>query len=90
MRCSWISRRVRDLFNGAKIVKPIGTGSTADAVRNELATGRPTGGTFHSDKAGQYIKALKNWLNDKLSASQYDKLAAQSLQCDLESALKGD
>jgi hypothetical protein len=33
---------VNDLYKGAKTPKPYGTGSTADAVRNELLTGLPT------------------------------------------------
>ena len=36
---------VRDLYKGAKMPNPIGTGSTADAIRSELATGLATQST---------------------------------------------
>ena len=53
---------VSDLFKETKVPKPIGTGSTADAVRNELLTGLPTHGRFHSQKAQEYVNSLTNWL----------------------------
>ena len=80
---------VRDLYKGAKSPKPIGTGSTADAVRNELVTGLPTRGRFHSDKANQYINALSNWLRKNPGANSHDRMVAQSLLDDLSSALAG-
>jgi RHS repeat-associated protein len=80
---------VRDLFKGANSRNPIGTGSTADAVREELRTGRPVGGTFHSQKAREYITALENWLRRNPTASHYDRMVAQSLRDDLASALAG-
>lgn len=42
---------VNDLYKGTTNPSRVGTGTTADAVRNELATGLPTGGKFHSEKA---------------------------------------
>lgn len=83
---------VTDLYKGAKGPKgpnTIGTGSTADAVRNELLTGRPTHGVFHSAKAGQYITALEKWLRKTPGASHHDKLVAQTLMDDLSAALRG-
>lgn len=80
---------VRDLFKGAKSKNPIGTGSTADAVREELRTGKAVGGTFHSQKAQEYITALDKWLRRNPSASHRDRLVAQSLRDDLASALAG-
>lgn len=81
---------VNDLYKGAKGPYPIGTGSTADAIRHERATGQPTYGTFHSQKGMQYIKALDNWLRKNLGASAYDRLVAESLKRDLQSALEGE
>lgn len=78
---------VSDLYKGAKSTAPIGTGSTADAIRNELATGLPTAGTFHSDKGSQYISALGNWLRKNPNASYHDRLVAESLRRDLSDAL---
>jgi hypothetical protein len=80
---------VRDLFKGAKSKNPIGTGSTADAVREELRTGNPVGGRYHSQKAQEYINALDNWLKRNPTASHFDRLVAQSLRDDLASALAG-
>ena len=80
---------VSDLYKGAKGPNPIGTGSTADAVRDELATGLATHGKFHSQKAQEYINALNNWLRKNPNASDYDRLVAESLKRDLQSALGG-
>ncbi|MFA7271051.1 MAG: hemagglutinin repeat-containing protein, partial [Sterolibacterium sp.] len=82
-----LSNLVSDLYKGAKGPNPIGTGSTADAIRNELATGLPTHGTFHSQKGEQYIDALNNWLRKNPDASYQDRLVAESLKRDLQNAL---
>ena len=80
---------VTDLYRGAKGPNPIGNGSTADAVRNELLTGLPTHGRFHFQKAQEYANALTKWLQKNPNASHHDKLVAQSLLDDLNAALKG-
>jgi len=41
---------VKDLYKGTTADVVIGTGSTADAIRNELKTGLKTGGKSHSLK----------------------------------------
>jgi hypothetical protein len=66
---------------------PIGTGSTADAIRNEAVTGLATGGRFHADKGTQYIRALENWQARNPNASHYDRMTAESLKNDLRNAL---
>jgi hypothetical protein len=81
---------VNDLYKGAKVPNPIGAGSTADAVRNELATGLATNGKFHYQKAQEYINALSNWQKNTPNASQYDQMVAESLKRDLQSALGGN
>ena len=48
-----LANLVNDLYKGARGPNTIGTGSTADAIRNELATGLPTHGVFHSKLAAQ-------------------------------------
>jgi RHS repeat-associated protein len=78
---------VRDLYKGTQAANPIGNGSTADAVRHELATGQAVGGTFHSQKAEQYMRALGNWLQRNPDASQRDKMVAETLRRDLKDAL---
>ena len=84
-----LNNLVKDLYKGAKGEYPIGTGSTADAVRNEILTGKPTFNTFHSEKATQYINALSKWLKKNPDASHYDRLVAESLLHDLKLALDG-
>ena len=75
-----------DLYrDGAKI----GTGSTADAVRYETATGNSVGGVFHTQKAQDYSVALQKWLDSNPSASFSDRSAAQNVLRDLQNALKG-
>lgn len=79
---------VSDLYKGARSSSPIGTGSTADAIRNEIATGEPTGGVFHAvSKGPQYVRALENWLKKNPSASDRDQLVARSPLDDLREAL---
>jgi hypothetical protein len=82
-----LQKVVEDLYKGVKYPNRVGTGTTADAVRNELETGKPTGGTFHLDKATQYARALSKRL--KMDLNYYDRLVAQSLLDDLKDALGG-
>jgi hypothetical protein len=78
---------VNDLYKGTTNPGRVGTGTTADAVRNELVTGLATGGKFHSEKAQIYINGLNKVLKQDLTAS--DRLVAQSLLDDLTNALGG-
>jgi hypothetical protein len=86
---SKLGNLVRDLYKGAKTKNPIGTGSTADAIRHEIATGRPVGGKFHTQKGQQYIQALENWLGKNPTASPGDRSVAQSIIADLRNTLGG-
>ena len=67
----------------------VGSGSTAAAVRQELATGQPVSGAFHSQKAGDSIKALERWLANNPSARPGDKAAAENVIRDMNNALRG-
>jgi len=80
---------VKDLYKGANTKNPIGTGSTADAIRQEMATGEAVGGRFHTQKGTEYVKALENWLTKNAGASAADRSAAQSILEDLRNALAG-
>lgn len=80
---------VRDLYKGANMPNPIGTGSTADAIRNELITGNPTGGRFHTQKGTEYVAAIDKWLKKNPTAADHDKLVAESMKYDLLNALAG-
>jgi RHS repeat-associated protein len=78
---------VNDLYkSGSKI----GTGSTADAIRYERATGKPVGGKFHTQKGQEYSQALKKWLEKNPQAPAADRNAAQAILDDLTSALNGN
>ena len=67
----------------------IGSGSTADAVRSEQATGRPTGGKWHTQKAKEGVVRLQNWLQANPTASPGDRAAAENVIRDLQNALAG-
>ena len=67
----------------------VGSGSTAAAVRQELATGQPVGGAFHSQKAEDSIRALEKWLDKNPEASLGDRAAAENVIRDMRNALEG-
>jgi RHS repeat-associated protein len=80
---------LNDLYKGTTNPGRIGNGTTADAIRHELATGQSVGGVFHSDKGAQYANGLQNWLQKNPTAAYGDRLAAQSVLNDLRNALRG-
>ncbi|HEY4438570.1 MAG TPA: hypothetical protein VGN40_20655 [Lelliottia sp.] len=81
-----LSNIINDLYRpNAKV----GSGSTADAVRYEIATGEKVGGRGHVEKAETYSKALQDWLNKNPQASANDKAAAENVLKDMQNALKG-
>lgn len=67
----------------------IGNGSTAAAVRHELATGKPVGSFFHSQKARDMIRCLEKWLRNNGEATPGDRAAAENVIKDLRDALAG-
>ncbi|ELN0225468.1 TPA: RHS repeat protein, partial [Escherichia coli] len=67
----------------------VGSGSTADAVRYELATGEKVGGRGHVLKAQDYTRALQDWLDKNPTASPGDRAAAENVLQDLQNALGG-
>lgn len=67
----------------------VGSGSTAAAVRQELASGRPVGGAFHSQKAEDSIRALERWLSNNPTALPGDRAAAENVIRDMTNALGG-
>ena len=67
----------------------VGSGSTAAAVRQELATGQPIGGVFHSQQAQDSIVALQKWLDRNPTARPGDRAAAENIILDMGNALRG-
>jgi len=78
---------VDNLYKGTTNPNRVGAGTTADAVRAELATGQSTAGRFHLQKAEETVRGLQNWLQTHPDASYSDRLVAQSLLDDLLKAL---
>lgn len=75
-----------NLYKGVDNPNRVGNGTTMDAIRNELATGQPTNGTWHLIKGAESAQGLTNWLARNGSAAYGDRLAAQSVLDDLTSA----
>ena len=65
----------------------VGSGSTADAIRNEALTGKPTGGVFHTQKGEDMINNLQKWLSNNPNANPNDINAAKQVILDLKDAL---
>ncbi|OPX42857.1 hypothetical protein CLHUN_31810 [Ruminiclostridium hungatei] len=59
-----------------------------DAVRNELKTGLPTNGKFHTQKLNDYSNALQRRLRAG-DLNDYDKSVVNSLIEDINKALSG-
>lgn len=85
-----LKNAVEQLYKGADTKSPIGTGSTADAVRHQLKTGEFVGGKDHIQKAQDYARHLDRWLRNNPGASSSDRAAAQAIVNDLRSALGGN
>ena len=67
----------------------VGSGSTAAAVRQELATGQPVGGAWHSQKASDMATALEQWITKNPGAANADRAAADNVLRDLRNSLDG-
>ncbi len=80
---------VDNLYKGTTNPNRVGNGTTMDAIRNELATGVPTGGRMHSIKGQETLNGLNNWLRRNPDASYYDRLVGQSLADELSLVLRG-
>ena len=80
---------VTNVYKGTANRRRIGDGTTMDAVRNELVTGRPSGKVFHSVKAQETIDGLQNWLRLNPTAAPADRDVAKELIQELRNALGG-
>jgi hypothetical protein len=87
----WKLRRIVDnLWKGTDNPNHIGDGTTMDAVRNELRTGRPTEGKFHTEKAQTELNALERWIKRYgPTASREDTKWAWRLKNELQQLLGG-
>ena len=80
---------IEHIYKGQNERNIVGNGTTMAAVRNELATGQPTDGKFHSIKAQEMINGLSKRLRARdLTAD--DEIVVRALVNDLQNALNGD
>ena len=79
---------VNDIYKGQASRYTVGNGTTMDAVRNEVRTGTPTGGKFHSTKAQRLLNGLNKCLRSG-NLDAMDAKTANALAMDLRNALKG-
>ncbi len=84
-----LSNIVENIYKGIDNPNRIGNGTTADAIKNEIRTGAPTFGTYHSKKGEETLRALKNWIRKNPNASSHDVEIATSELHNLENALQG-
>lgn len=78
-----------NLYKGANNPNRIGSGSTADAIRNEFRTGQQTFGRWHETQGQENINAINNWLRQHPNASESDIKAAKAMKDDITNALQG-
>ena len=77
---------INNLYKGTMNPQRIGSGTTMDAIRNELEVGGPTNGTWHLVKGAESARGLTNWLARNPGAPFQDRLVAQSVLDELTSA----
>jgi len=81
--------RLRKIIDGLyRDNATVGSGSTAAAIRQELKTGKPVGGSWHSQKGRDSIRNLNKWLKNNPTASAGDRAAAENIILDLRNALR--
>jgi len=74
----------------SKLYRPtatVGSGSTADAIREEKATGQKIKNSFHIKKGEDALVYLKRWLINNPTASPGDRAAVENIIDDLNDAL---
>ncbi|MHA3946554.1 hypothetical protein [Cellulomonas bogoriensis] len=80
---------VDNLYKGTTNPNRVGTGTTMDAIRSEMATGVPTAGRMHTVKGQETLQGLNNRLRRNPDAPYQDRLVAQSLADELARVLGG-
>jgi len=79
---------INDLYKGQGGTNTIGNGTTMDAVRNEILTGNPTNGKFHTSKLNDYVNALQKRLRAG-DLNEYDESVVKAILEDALNALDG-
>lgn len=65
----------------------MGSGSTADAARFEIATNQKVGNKWHLEKTSKTIKYLEDWLKKNTQATPGDRAAAENVLSDMKDAI---
>ena len=79
---------VNDLYKGQGGPNTIGNGTTMDAVRNEMKTGMPTNGKFHTQKLSDILNGLNRRLRSG-DLDKHDEAVVKALIKDITKALNG-
>ena len=66
----------------------VGDGGTADAIREELATGKPVGGRSHVRKGKERLRQIEKILSS--NPNHPDREILEQLRDDLKNALEGN
>ena len=77
------------IYKGQNAKGHIGNGTIMDAVRNELITGKPTKGVYHSKKARVTVNELKKQISNG-NLDDHDKRMARALIRNIKKALSGN
>ncbi|MGF1661128.1 MAG: PrsW family glutamic-type intramembrane protease [Kineosporiaceae bacterium] len=87
----WKLRNIVDnLWHHSDRPDRIGDGTTMDALRNEIRTGRSTQRSWHERKAEEALTALTRWWErHRVSASRPDRETAWALIQELRALLRG-
>lgn len=64
-----------------------GSGSTADAIRHERATGEHIRGKLHFQKGKDALRALNRWMKNNPTAASSDRAAVENIIKDLNDAM---
>ncbi len=80
---------INNLYKGTPNPDRVGNSTTMDAIKEEMRTGQPVGGTFDSIKGAESAKGLQNWLQRNPNAPYGDRVVAQSLLDELRGAMGG-
>jgi hypothetical protein len=85
-----LQRHIDNLWKHAGKKGTAGDGTTFDAIRNELLTGRSSNGTFHLQKGNQIMNGLRGLLGNtgRNALSPSDRRIAQELYNELRDAYR--
>ncbi|MGI8716896.1 MAG: hypothetical protein ACR2JN_03605, partial [Lapillicoccus sp.] len=84
-----LNNYVDQVYKGVENPQRVGDGTTMDAIREELRTGRPVHGKGHIRKGEELVRGLTKWLQKNAGAAAQDRRTAERLVEELKNALEG-